>query len=116
MNFTKRHGPLARCTALFIVMLATASAADYSKISPDLKPLLANPSNKINVIVQYNSTPCASSGLLGGVTCLTVNLLGGVLKTVLSLINAVAGILQPSDILSLSGRSDVSYISIDRSL
>ena len=33
--------------------------ADNSKISPDLQPLLANPSNKINVIVQYNYAAAA---------------------------------------------------------
>ena len=61
MKLTQRPWRLARCAALFLAMLATAAAADYSKISPDLKPLLANPSNKINVIVQYTSTPCGAA-------------------------------------------------------
>jgi serine protease AprX len=111
-------GQLTRCVALWLFLLTTLSAADYSKISPDLKPLLANPSNQINVIVQYNSSPqtCVSSGLLGGLVCTTVNLLGGVVKVVFSLINAVTSTLLPGDILSLSDQSNVTYISVDRSV
>jgi serine protease AprX len=116
MTFTSHSRQLARCAALWLFLLTAASAADYSKISPDLKPLLANSSNNINVIVQYNSAPqtCVSTGLLGGLVCTTVNLLGGVVKVVFSLINAVSATLLPGDILSLSDQSNVAYISLDR--
>ena len=59
----------------FFLLLVSRAFADNSKISPDLQPLLANPSNNINVIVQYNTPPQQSSGgLLGG-------LLGGVVES-----------------------------------
>ena len=92
MTFRLLPRQSARLAALWLFLLAAASAADYSKISPDLKPLLANSSAKIDVIVQYNSPPqtCTSGGLLGGIICTTVNLLGGVLKVVFTLINAVS--------------------------
>src|SRR5262245_19481755 len=110
--------PLARFAAAWLCLTATVSAADYSKISSDLRPLLANCSNKIEVIVQYNSPPqsCVSTGLLGGLTCSAVNLLGGVVKVVFSLVNAVSATLLPGDILSLSDQSNVTYISLDRPL
>lgn len=105
--------------ALAITLLACgALLADDSKISPDLQPLLANSSSSINVIVQYNSPPqtCTSGGLLGGLLCTTVNLLGGVVHVVFSLLNAVAGTLTPSQVVSLSNQSNVTYISLDRSV
>jgi len=57
-----------RSTALWLVRCVTSSAvlADESQISTDLQPLLANPSNSINVIVQYNTASQSSGGLLGG--------------------------------------------------
>src|SRR5580692_8716891 len=85
--------------AIFLVM-ANHAFADNSKISPDLQPLLGNPSNQIHVIVQYNTPPQQSSGgLLGGLLSGVLNLLGGVLNTVFSLIPAVSATLHPSDIL-----------------
>ena len=72
----------------FMFLLACRAFADNSKISPDLQPLLGNPSNKINVIVQYNTPPQQSSGgVLGGLVGGVVRLLGGVLNTVFSLIS-----------------------------
>src|ERR1700727_516084 len=74
----------------FFLLLVSRAFAENSKISPDLQALLSNPSNNINVIVQYNTPPTQSSGgLLGGLLGGVVNLLGGVLNTVFSLIPAV---------------------------
>src|ERR1700732_3903379 len=100
------------------LMAAGAAFADNSKISPDLLPLLANPSNSVNVIVQYNSPAqtCSGGGLLGPILCLPVNLLGGVVHVVFSLINAVTGTLLAGGVISLSQQANVSYISLDRSL
>ena len=70
---TLKHSRRALRTAAFtfFLLLASRAFADNSKISPDLLPLLSNPSNNINVIVQYNTPPQQSSagsgsGLLGG--------------------------------------------------
>jgi len=109
---------LVRFAVFWLVLLTACGAfADDSKISPDLKPLLSNPSSNINVIVQYNTPPQQSSGgggLLGGLVGAVVNLLGGVLHVVFSLIPAVSATLHPSDIISVSNQSNVSYISLDR--
>src|SRR5258708_30790907 len=110
---------VARCAIVWMVLMAAGAAfADNSKISPDLLPLLANPSNSVNVIVQYNSPPqtCSGGGLLGAIVCLPVNLLGGVVHVVFSLINAVSGTLLAGDVITLSNQSNVSYISLDRPL
>src|SRR5579884_2378016 len=116
--------PVVRCRLAMraaiacFLLLGGALKADTSKISPDLLPLLSNPSNQVNVIVQYNSPPqtCTSGGLLGGLVCTTVNLLGGVVRIVFSLINAVAGTVSAGDVLNLSNQSNVTYISLDRSV
>src|SRR5580704_14763749 len=105
----------------FFLLLVNRAFADNSKISPDLLPLLSNPSNNINVIVQYNTPPQQSSGgllggLLGGVVGGVVNLVGGVLNTVFSLIPAVSATLHPADVLAVSNQSNVAYISLDRQL
>src|SRR5580693_5858932 len=102
--------------ALIAVLGIGLLSADNSKISPDLLPLLSNSSNKVNVIVQYNSPPqtCQGGGLLGGLLCTVVNLLGGVVNIVFSLVNAVAGTLTANDVISLSNQSNVTYISLDR--
>jgi len=94
----------ATCAVLLLALLAVGSAlADNSKISPDLQPLLANPSNTVNVIVQYNSPQgCSGGGLLGGLLCSVVNLLGGVVNVVFTLINGVAGTMQAGQVVSLS--------------
>src|ERR1043166_9275831 len=98
-------------------LTAAAALADNSKISPDLLPLLSDPSRTVNVIVQYNSPPqTCTTGLLGGLICTTVNLLGGLVKEVFTLINAVSGTLVGSDVISLSNQSNVSYISLDRAV
>src|SRR3954454_8108149 len=101
---------LSRYTVTFTLIAASAAFADTSKISPDLLPLLSNPSSNVNVIIQYNSAPC-SGGLLGGLLCTTVNLLGGVLNVVFSLVNAVAATVQVGSLVSISNQSNVSYIS-----
>jgi hypothetical protein len=112
-----KYSRRAARTALlgFVLLLVSRAFADNSKISPDLQPLLANSSSKINVIVQYNTPPQQSSGgLLGGLVGGVLNLLGGVLNTVFSLIPAVSATMQPADILGVSNQSNVAYISLDR--
>ena len=86
---------------LFLLTIQIAFANE-SKISPDLQPLLQQPSAKINVIVQYN-TPPPAGGLLGGV----LNLLDGVVNLVFSLIPAVAATLA-------SSRCDHTVESVER--
>lgn len=100
---------------IIAVLLAGAAFANNSKISPDLQQLLANPSTRVNVIVQYNSPICSAIGFLSPSTC-PVNLLGGVVNRVLTLINAVAGTMNIGDVITLSNRANVGYISLDRSI
>jgi serine protease AprX len=104
---------IARLAALGLFLISVQIArADNSKISPDLLPLLQQPSNSIKVIVQYNSQPSGGGGLLGPV----FNLLDGLVNIVFSLIPAVAEILHPADVISLSNQPNVAYISLDRPL
>src|SRR5689334_11418173 len=114
----KRTRQIARCAALWLVLLTTAAAfADNSKISPDLLPLLSNSNNTVNVIVQYNSPPqTCSTGLLGQLICTTVSLLNGTVNLVFGLINAVSGTMPAGDVITLSNLSNVNYISLDRTV
>jgi serine protease AprX len=102
---------ISRWAVLLFLLTIQIAFANESKISPDLQPLLQQPSAKINVIVQYN-TPPPAGGLLGGV----VNLLDSVVNLVFTLIPAVAATLHPADVITLSNQSNVAYISLDRSL
>src|SRR5437879_5376338 len=109
---TKNTRNLARFAVLWLVLLTAGLAvADDSKISPDLLPLLSNPNNTVNVIVQYNTAPqtCTSGGLLGlgGLICTVVNILGGVVNVVFTLINAVSATVLAGDIVNLSDQSNV---------
>ena len=118
-GYSLKYSRRAARTAVFafFLLIVGRAFADNTKISPDLQPLLSNPSSNINVIVQYNTPPQQSSGgLLGGLLGGVVNLLGGVLNTVFSLIPAVSATLHPADILSVSNQSNVAYISLDRPL
>src|ERR1700731_1131576 len=81
---------LSRYIILTLLVISLA-VADTTKISPDLLPLLSNPSSSVNVIVQYNSPPpqqtqqqCQGGGLLGlgGLVCTVLNVVGGVVKIV----------------------------------
>ena len=113
------YGLVKPCAFLgFVLLLAGGAFANNSKISPDLQPLLANPSNTVNVIVQYNSPPqaCSGVGLVAGLLCPTFNLLGGVVKDVFTLINAVAGTMAAGNVVALSNQPNVTYISLDRPL
>src|SRR5207249_118246 len=116
----KQSRYLARCATVWLVLLLVAGSvfADNSKISPDLLPLLANPSQTVNVIVQYNTPPqtCTSGGLLGGLICTVVNVLGGVVNIVFTLINAVSATILAGDVVNLSNQSNVAYISLDRNV
>src|SRR5438132_13979830 len=94
----------AALACLALVAMASAGFADNSKISPDLLPLLSNSTNQVNVIVQYTAPQCAG-GLLGNLLCTTFDVLGGVIKTVFSVINAVAATLTAQDVISLSNQS-----------
>jgi serine protease AprX len=100
----------------FLLALGSAAFAAGSKISPDLQPLLSNPSTTVNVIVQYNSPLCPGGAISAIASCVAGNLLGGVVKTVFSLINAVAGTVTAGDVITLSQNPKVSYISLDRTL
>jgi serine protease AprX len=107
------------CSSLWLVLiLASTAFANNSKISPDLQLLLANPSNKVNVIVQYNSPPqtCSARSLVGGAVCTTVSLPSGVVNVVFTLINAVAGTMAAGDVVALSNQPNVTYISPNRSV
>src|SRR5579863_1178100 len=107
----KRAQLPVRCAALWLFLLAATAFADNSKISPDLLPLLGNPNNSINVIVQYQPQ---SGGLLGGLIGGLTNLLSSLLNTVFTLLNAGTATLLPSDIINLSNQSNVTYITLDR--
>src|SRR6185295_7552813 len=79
-HFARRSIKFARWGVLWLALLAVKSGiADSSKISPDLLPLLSNPSKSVDVIIQYNSKPptCA----IGELLCSAGSLLGGVLDT-----------------------------------
>jgi serine protease AprX len=112
-NRWTRSGIIHR-SAWFMLVLASTAFANNSKISPDLQPLLANPSTKVNVIVQYNSQICSGGGFTG-LPCTTLNL-GGLVNQVFTLINAVAGTVAAGNVVPLSNQPNVSYISLDRSL
>src|ERR1700730_2420331 len=112
--FRNRAKQIARFAALWLVLLTTTSVfADTSKISPDLLPLLSNPSTSVNVIVQYNSPPqtCTSGGFLGVLLCTALKIVGGVVNVVFTLVNAVAATIDTGDIVNLSNQSNVTYIS-----
>src|SRR5437868_2949761 len=124
-SFCFRHTrQLARLAALWLVLLTAATAfADNSKISPDLLPLLSNPSNTVNVIVQYNGSQqqqqqCSGGGLLGGIVCTVVTVVNVVVTIVnqvaFGLIDAVFGTIKAGDVITLSNQSNVNYISLDR--
>src|SRR5271170_1423395 len=116
-HIARRMGHRTGCAALcLLLLLASAAFANNSKISPDLQPLLANPSARVNVIVQYNSGLCPGSGFLATLPCAAANLLGGVVNAVFTLINAVAGTVPAVDVITLSNNPNVTYISLDRSL
>ena len=114
---------LSRYAVLTLLVISLA-IADSTKISPDLLPLLSNPSNSVNVIVQYNAPPpqqqqtCSGGGLLGlgGLVCTVLNVVGGLVKVVFSLLNAVVMTLSAGDVITLSNQSNVNYISLDRTV
>jgi serine protease AprX len=115
-NRWKRSSIMHRA-AWFVLVLASTAFANNSKISPDLQPLLANPSSKVNVIVQYNSPQiCSGGALITGLPCTALNLAGGLVNQVFTLINAVAGTVAAGNVVPLSNQPNVSYISLDRSL
>src|SRR3989442_580217 len=117
-SFCSKHTRrFAQCAALWLLLLTAASAfADNSKISPDLQPLLTNPANSVNVIVQYNTPPQTCTAGLLGIICTAVNVLGGVVRVVFGLINAVAATVPAGDVITLSNQSNVTYISLDRTV
>src|SRR5713226_4572850 len=114
-RFFVRYTKLASCALLWLILLAGSAFADNSKISPDLLPLLSNPTNTVNVIVQYNTTPpqqpqsCSGGGgllgIVGGLVCTVIQILGSI---VFGLINAVAGTMQAGDVITLSNQSSVN--------
>ncbi len=106
-----------RKALLILILLAVTASADISKISPDLQPLLNDRTRTVDVIVQYNSPPqTCSAGFLGALVCTVVNVAGGLVKTVFSLLNAVTATLTIGDVITTSNQSNVSYISLDRTV
>ena len=99
LKYSRRAARTA-LVALFL-FLAGRAFADNTKISPDLQPLLSNPSNTINVIVQYNTPPpqpSSGGGRWAACSAEQWNLLGGVVNIVFSLIPAVTATLHPADV------------------
>src|ERR1700675_3304053 len=93
---------LAQGAILWLFLFAVGSAfADNSKISPDLLPLLNNPSNQVNVIVQYSSLQtCSGGGFLGELLCTAVNLIGGLVNLALGIIDSLAGTMSAGDVIT----------------
>ncbi len=100
---------------LFSLTLGIA-LADNSKMSPDLQTLLTDPSNTVNVLIQYSSPPPCNGGLLGNVLCPALNLFGGVVNRAFTLIDAVAATISISDAIAISNQANVTYISLDRAV
>ena len=103
--------------ALLFVAMGSVARADDSKISPELKGYPST--QQAQVIVQY--APGAQvncSGLVGVLDCMVNNVakLGGTILAQLPLINGVVAQLDGSSIESLSNKSSVVYISLDRPL
>src|SRR5579884_2149613 len=103
----------ARLLLVLFLLAAGAAHADTSKLSPDLQAAMANSPATLDVVIQYSSPPqTCTTGLLG-IVCTVVNLAGGLLNTVFTVINAVFATLTPSQIISVSGQSNVTYISLN---
>jgi subtilisin family serine protease len=100
----KRFGLLVLMIAL-ITAFSVTSAADTTKLSPDLQKSKAA---SARVVVQYNGTP-------GVLDLAILGKLGSIL-TSLPLVNAIVADLPLANILQLSNQSNVKYISIDRTL
>jgi len=103
---------------VFSFLLTSASLAwsDDSKISPDLRGYTGKP---VPVIVQYApGTSFQCTGLLGLLGCVVKDVLnlGGQLLSVLPVVNGLVAILDGNAIQTLSNRSDVVYISPDRTV
>ncbi|HLW77344.1 MAG TPA: S8 family peptidase, partial [Bryobacteraceae bacterium] len=132
MKFVSKYSKAwARFAVLWMVLLLPLAAiADTTKISPDLLPYLnGNPNANVNVIIQTTAQSSGSGGsgggggllggvggIVGGVVGLAVNLLGGVVKVVFALIPGLSATVQAGNLLAISNQSNVSYISLDRSV
>jgi serine protease AprX len=116
--FTLHALRLARRSGWLLLALAGTLYANSAKISPDLQPLLANPSGQVSVIIQYSSPlpACSGSAVTSGIVCPGLNLLGGTVNAVFSLINAVAGTVSAGSVAALSDQPGVSYISLNRAV
>src|SRR6266851_5968215 len=111
------EGDMKRLLVLLLLAAVTVARADDSKISPELRNLPSN--QQAQVIVQYApGTPLNCSGLFGFIGCVVNNILtlGGTILGQLPLINGVVALLDGNGIVSLSGQSNVVYISADRPL
>ena len=100
-----------------IVASASLALADDSKISPDLRRDASN--SQVQVIVQYApGAQLSCGGLLGLLGCVIGDVLklGGTVLNALPLVNGLVASLDHNGILALSNRSDVVYISRDRSV
>jgi serine protease AprX len=103
------HFRLPIALALLATTATTAFAATTaasSKISPDAS---ASTSSTVPVIIQYKQAPSSLETLL-------ISLLGGLVKTTLGTINALAANVPLSGLNQLASDSNVTYISLDRTV
>jgi serine protease AprX len=97
--------------ALFFILLLTASSSfgQLSKIAPDLLSILNGLTQPVNVVIQYNNTP----GLLDITKLLG---LGGVINAQYTLIPGIAVKLPAAVVAVLALDPGIAYISPDRQL
>src|SRR5271168_1751896 len=109
---------ILRIAALLTLGFAFEGLAQNSKISPDLQALLAKSTGNINVIVQYGSAVQSGGGALLAVPSprTLTSIIAPVANEIFSIINAASFSLTGNDILNLANQSNVTYISLDRSL
>src|SRR5262245_55216246 len=106
---------LSLCSALFVFTNTKTKAAENllnlptSKISPDLRELIAsgNGNRRVKLVVQ--TKPSAPAGLLGSL----LNTVGGVLTGVLSNLNIRLVDTTASSADAIAADPDVTYVSLD---
>jgi serine protease AprX len=96
---------------------AQAQASNTAKIAPELLSGLSG-SQRVQVVVQYAPGTNSCNSLLALLGCLTQSVLqlGGTVVQSLPLVNDLVAVLDGNAIATLSNRSDVVYISSDRSI
>ncbi|HEY6348694.1 MAG TPA: S8 family serine peptidase [Candidatus Angelobacter sp.] len=110
---------MKRALTVLAVLLAlpVCLVADNSKISPDLQGYSSTA--QVQVIVQYvPGTQIWCGGILGLLDCAVNDVLnlGGTLVSQLPLVNGLVALVDSNGIVTLSNRSEVAYISKDRTV